>query len=228
MIELSHKPLIRAYRMDCMGFMADKPDGCYPLAIVDPPYGIGMDGGNVGYRGFNNFEKKDWDQEKPPKAYFENLFRISDNQIIWGGNYFGLPPTRGFIVWDKGRGFKGRTYAEGELAWTSFDRNAQIFEWDPLARGDYHGKINPCQKPVSLYRWLLTNYAKSGQTILDTHGGSFSSAIACWHEGYDMDICEIDEEYFEAACERFERETRQQKLFGIAKTSMGGNGHAMD
>lgn len=166
-----------------MAYMATLPDKAFELAICDPPYGIGMDGGNVGYKGFNNFVKKEWDNGIPPPGYFEQLFRVSKEQIIWGGNYFPLRPTRGFIIWDKGEGFKNRTYAECEFAWTSFDVNARIFKHDPLAKGDYHGKINPCQKPIRLYKWLLKNYAKEGDRILDTHLGSGSSAIAAFDGG---------------------------------------------
>ena len=159
----------------------------------------------------------DWDNSAPNQGYFKELFRVSENQIIWGGNYFNLPQSSGWIFWDKGVA-EDFTLSPGELAWTSYDKSLKKINllWAGFRKCELTIRIHPTQKPVSLYRWLLTNYAKPGQTILDTHGGSFSSAIACWHEGYDMDICEIDEEYFEAACERFERETRQQKLFGIA------------
>ena len=196
-----------------MAYMATLPDKAFELAICDPPYGIGMDGGNVGYKGFNNFVKKEWDNGIPPPGYFEQLFRVSKEQIIWGGNYFPLRPTRGFIIWDKGEGFKNRTYAECEFAWTSFDVNARIFKHDPLAKGDYHGKINPCQKPIRLYKWLLKNYAKEGDRILDTHLGSGSSAIAAFDGGFDFVGCEIDADYYMAALKRFEYHRMQQKLF---------------
>ena len=110
-----------------MEYMKTLPDKAFELAIVDPPYGIGMDGGTVGYKGFNNFEKKNWDKSIPSKEYFDELFRVSQNQIIWGGNYFPLPPSRCFLIWDKGEGFYNRTYAEGEMAWTAFDKNAKLF-----------------------------------------------------------------------------------------------------
>ena len=212
MVELSHKPLIRAYRMDCIEFMADLPDKAYELGMVDPEYGIGGSAGAGEYsRGYlGNIDKK-WDLTPCKPEYFAELRRVTENQIIWGGNYFHLPHSRGWVCWYKTDEIKGRDFSEIELAYTSFDRPARHFEYKPFIRNGT--RIHPTQKPVSLYRWLLANYAKPGQTILDTHGGSFSSAIACWHEGYDMDIVEIDEEYFEAACKRFERETRQQKLF---------------
>lgn len=205
MVELLHT--------DCMAYMATLPDKAFDLAIVDPPYGIGMDGGNVGYKGFNNFVKKEWDNGIPPPGYFEQLFRVSKEQIIWGGNYFPLRPTRGFIIWDKGEGFKNRTYAECEFAWTSFDVNARIFKHDPLAKGDYHGKINPCQKPIRLYKWLLKNYAKEGDRILDTHLGSGSSAIAAHDGGFEFVGCEIDADYYAAAVKRFNIHKMQQVLF---------------
>ena len=130
---------------------------------------------------------------------------MSKNQIIWGGNYFGLPATRCFIVWDKGEGFYNRTYAEAELAWTSFNRNTCFAKRDPLARGDYRGKIHPTQKPVALYRWLLENYAKPGQLILDTHVGSASSLIACESMGFDYVGFEIDPDYYAAAKNRMSK-----------------------
>lgn len=201
------------FNCDCMEYMKTVPDGFFELAIVDPPYGIGMDGGNVGYKGFNNFEKKDWDKAPPKYEYFRELFRVSRNQIIWGGNYFLLPQSRCWLVWDKGEGFYDRTYAECELAWTSFDRNVKIFKWDPLARGDYKGKIHPTQKPVPLYLYCLKNYAKPGDKILDTHMGSQSSRIAAHQMGFDYWGTEIDPDYFRDGCARFEKVASQGMLF---------------
>ena len=198
---------------DCEEFMKDLPDKCFDLACIDPPYGIGMDGGNVGYKGFNNFTKKDWDKKPPDDLFFKESYRVTKNQIIWGGNYFNLRPTRCFLIWDKGEGFKNRTYAECEQAWTSFDANARIFKRDPLANGDYKGKIHPTQKPTRLYEWILKNYAKPGQTILDTHGGSMSSVIAALNMGFEITCIEKDEDYFNAAVERVIKSQQQQKLF---------------
>lgn len=203
----------RSFNMDCIEFMQSVPDKFYDLAIVDPPYGIGMDGGNVGYKGNNNLEKKNWDNEIPKKEYFDQLFRVSKNQIIWGGNYFGLPATRCFLVWDKGEGFYNRTYAECELAWTSFNKNTCKLKHDPLASGDYKGKIHPTQKPVKLYEWLLINYAKEADKILDTHGGSQSSRIACYNLGFELDIIELDKDYFDAGNKRFDQHKKQLTLF---------------
>ena len=205
-----------------MGLMTDAPDEHYDLAIVDPPYGIEM-GGNAQIKSLKSrpkwegckYKTKEWDKVKPDKTYFNELFRISKDQVVWGGNYFttNLTETNSWIVWDK-KMSHNVNFSHCELAWTSLKRSMKLFSY--TATGYSKNKIHPTQKPVSLYRWLLTNYAKPGQTIVDTHGGSFSSAIACWHEGYDMDICEIDNDYFEDACERFERETRQHKLFPIS------------
>jgi site-specific DNA-methyltransferase (adenine-specific) len=204
--------MTQAFNMDCMEAMAQMPDKAFDLAIVDPPYGIGMDGGNVGYKGFNTFKKKEWDNEVPSKEYFIELFRVSTNQIIWGGNYFDLPPTRCVLVWDKGEGFKNRSYAEFELAWTCFDQNARIFKHDPLAKRDYKGKLHPTQKPIKLYEWLLKNYAKEGWTILDTHLGSGSSRIAADKMGFDFVGYELDTEYFEAQEKRFAQYKSQLTL----------------
>ena len=197
---------------DCMDLMRECEDKAFDLAIVDPPYGIGMDGGNVGYKGFNSFEKKGWDKAIPTGDYFQELKRVSRHQIIWGGNYFPLPPSRCWLIWDKGEGFEGRTYAEAELAWTSFDANVRKFKRDPLARGDYRGKIHPTQKPVPLYDWLLRTYAEPGWRILDTHLGSGSIAIACHYAGHELTACEIDRDYYEAALQRIKRETAQMTL----------------
>ena len=199
--------------MDCLSAMREMPDKAFSLAVCDPPYGIGMDGGNVGYKGFNNFTKKNWDKTIPEKEYFEQLFRVSENQIIWGGNYFCLPPSRCWLIWDKGEGFYNRTYAEAELAWTSFDKNVKIFKRDPLANGDYHGKIHPTQKPIALYLWIYQHYAKPGDKILDTHLGSGSSRIAAYDAGLDFVGYEIDKEYFEKQEERYQRHISQISLF---------------
>jgi site-specific DNA-methyltransferase (adenine-specific) len=205
--------MINITNEDNMLLMARYPDNYFELAIVDPPYGIGMDGGNVGYKGFNNFEKKGWDKAIPEREYFEELFRISKNQIVWGGNYFGLPSTRCFLVWDKGEGFYNRTYAECELAWTSFDKNTVKYKRDPLAKGDYKGKIHPTQKPVKLYEWLLMNYAKEGDKILDTHLGSGSIAIACHNLKFDLTACELDKDYYEASLKRLHSHQSQLTMF---------------
>ena len=206
-------PTSEVYLEDCVKALKRYADNHFDLAIVDPPYGIGMDGGNVGYKGFNNFEKKNWDKEIPSNEYFEELFRVSKNQIIFGGNYFGLPATRCYLVWDKGEGFYNRTYAECELAWTSFDANTCKIKYDPLAKGDYKGKIHPCQKPVTVYDWILQKYAKPNDLILDTHLGSGSSRIAAYKGGFNFVGFEIDQEYYEKQEKRFNDFKSQLRLF---------------
>ena len=213
---LSQRPLIRAYLGDCMDWMQTTADKDYQLAIVDPPYGIGKDSlhtyrpikgaGKLKNRAIN-LMPTEFDEYPPKKEYFIELRRVSVNQIIWGGNYFDLSPTRGIICWDKVQPWEN--FSQIEYAWTSFDYPAKLFRFDNRTSD----KIHPTQKPIALYRWLLKNYAKAGQRILDTHGGSFSSAVACYMEGFDLDICEIDEEYFESAIKRFKQATQQIHLF---------------
>lgn len=193
---------------DCMELMDEYPDNWFDLAIVDPPYGIGdkFKGGKSGKMQFNEVVDKGWDVA-PDAEYFKGLMRVSKNQIIWGGNYFDLPPTRCFIVWDK-KISDDFTLAMAELAWTSFDKLAKIYR---LSMSET--KQHPTQKPVKLYDWLLSKYAEKGQKILDTHMGSGSIAIACHYAQCHLTASELDEDYFNAACERIERETRQQTLF---------------
>jgi len=200
------------YLADCMDIMRDMPDKAFDLAIVDPPYGIGAGTMAQGKWVTSRMEKKEWDSCAPKEKYFTELFRVSKNQIIFGGNYFNLPPSRCFVIWDKGEGFKGRDFAECEQAWCSWDGNATIFKYDPLANGDYRGKIHPTQKPVALYKWLLARYAKPGYKILDTHGGSGSSVIACLDMGYSITWIEKDEDYYNAALKRIKDFAAQPKL----------------
>jgi site-specific DNA-methyltransferase (adenine-specific) len=207
---VSRCPSINFFNVDNIEFMKTKPDKYYDLAIVDPPYGIGdkFKGGKTGKMNFNEIVKKDWDKVPAPE-YWEQLFRVSKNQIVWGGNYFPLPPTRCFVVWDKiiSEDF---SLAMAELAWTSFDKLAKIIRM-PTPKDS--GKIHPTQKPVKLYRKLLLDFAESGMKILDTHGGSMTIAKACEMEGFDLDICEIDSEYFQAGVNAFNMHKRQQRLF---------------
>ena len=202
-----------AYNMDCMEAMREMPDKAFELAIVDPPYGIGdkFKGGTSGKMNFNEIVNKAWDTA-PSADYFKELFRVSSNQIIWGGNYFDLPPTRCFITWDKGIS-EDFSLAMAELAWTSFDKLAKIFRLCVPKDGL---KIHPTQKPVALYEWLLTKYAKQGDKILDTHLGSGSSRIAAYNLGFDFVGCEIDKDYFMAQEERFQKHTAQIRLFDLA------------
>ena len=192
---------------DCMDLMARYPDKYFDLAIVDPPYGIGankMKRGNAKIKP----DKRKWDSCAPDKNYFDALFRVSKNQIIWGGNYFELPPSQYFAIWDKGETMYDRDFAECEYAWIS-KGGTRIHKLTP----NQSDRIHPTQKPVALYKWLLHNYAKEGDRILDTHLGSASIAIACHDYGYDLTGCELDPEYFSAAMKRVEAHTAQQKLF---------------
>ena len=184
-------------------------DNHFDIAIVDPPYGIGdkFKGGKTGKMNFNEVVEKDWDKV-PPMEYWQELMRVSKNQIVWGGNYFPLPPTRCFIVWDK-QISEDFTLAMAELAWTSFDKLAKIFKM-PTPKD---GKIHPTQKSIQLYKWLLHNYTSEGDLILDTHLGSGSIAIACHQMKRKLIGYEIDAEYYQKACKRFEEQTRQTALW---------------
>lgn len=205
----SCSPLLDLRLADCMDVMREAPDNHWDLAIVDPPYGIGVNGMNMGGRQTVRPDDRKWDDEIPPPEYFNELRRVSGRQIVWGGNYFPLPPSRGWAVWDKGESLYGRSFAEVELAWMSEDTSARILKLNPNQPNRFH----PTQKPVKLYSWLLDKFAKPGDSILDTHMGSGSIAIACHYAGHHLTACEIDEDYFNAACERIERETRQMDLF---------------
>jgi site-specific DNA-methyltransferase (adenine-specific) len=190
---------------DCMDLMRGFPDKHFDLAIVDPPYGIGQD---VCHTGTKHLKGPMWDKEIPPPNYFKELARVSREQIIWGGNYFPMRCSRGWIVWDKRP--MPPTYASCELAWTSFDRNAATWSGKTGYETPVADRIHPTQKPVALYSWLLENWAKPGQRVLDTHLGSGSHAIACHYFGAHLTASEIDADYFKAATERIKRETAQE------------------
>ena len=200
-------------RADCLDIMRGLPDKCIDLVLTDPPYGIGMDGGNVGYRGFNDFKKLAWDKSAPPREYFDEIMRISKNQIIFGGNYFNLMPTRCFVVWDKGEGFYGRTYAECEYIWTSFDRNSRIIKRDPLANGDYRGKLHPTMKPEYVIKKLVLNFSTPGTTIFDPFAGSGTTAIACLETGRNYICIEKEPDYVEIINKRIAQWKEQGRLF---------------
>ena len=200
--------------------MKDIPDKFFSLAITDPPYGIGFDGQKVstskhGGRKLHDF--KGWDNSTPDENYFNELFRISKNQIIWGANYFTdfLHPVKGWIVWDKKENQnQGSYFSDGEMAWTNINTPLRIFKYgwigvDYINHPIREIKIHPTQKPVALYQWLLKNYAKQGDRILDTHLGSGSSAIAADIMGFDFTGIEIDKDYYEAALDRFNRHKQQ-------------------
>jgi site-specific DNA-methyltransferase (adenine-specific) len=196
--------------------MTGLADSAFDLAIVDPPYGINVGKMTLGDNARNSrglYKSVLWDDAIPGRAYFTELMRVSKHQIIWGGNYFleYLTKTRCMVVWDKKK--YGLSFADGEIAWTSFDRSTRIFSRTSSAQGDDKHKIMAVQKPVKLYEWLLLNFAEKGQTILDTHLGSGSSAIAAHNFGCDFVGCEIDADYYRAAVARFDDATRQIPLF---------------
>jgi len=193
---------------DCNEAMKTMPNNFVDLALVDPPYGIGMDGGK---REYNEYEKKNWDTTVPDDDYFDELFRVSKHQIIWGGNYYKLDGSKCFIVWDKT--LHGNTFADCEMAWASFDKVARIYKLNIChIEKNYVKRIHPTQKPIKLYQWCLINYGQAGWKILDTHVGSGSSLIACEREGFDYVGFEIDPDYYKAAKERIERERMQLTL----------------
>jgi len=201
---------------DNMELMARYEDNHFDLAIVDPPYGINASEMTMGSGKNKKYNKgKKWDNETPSKEYFNELQRVSKNQIIWGGNYFAdkLKPSRCYVFWDKGI-YADCDFADGELAWTNFDKVLRI------AKIRYKGflgadkiRIHPTQKPIKLYEWLLMNYAKEGNKILDTHLGSGSIAIACHNLGYDLTACELDKEYYDAAIKRINEHKQQIRMF---------------
>jgi len=198
---------------DCMDLMARYPDKFFDLAIVDPPYGIGFDGQRIStskHGGRKPHEFKGWDNNCPDENYFNELFRVSKNQIIWGGNYMTkyLPASMGWIFWDKGQRICN---SDGELAFTSFDKALRVYELNRVALL-IEGTIHPTQKPQRLYKWLLENYANENDKILDTHLGSGSSRIAAYKLGFDFWGCEIDKDYFEAQERRF-KEAINEPLF---------------
>ena len=211
---MSKKPISEAYNMDCIQGMKRYPDKYFDLAIVDPPYGLDKKllGGNTGMMKncFKEVIDKGWD-EKPKMEYWYELFRCSKNQIVWGGNYFidFLFPTQCFLVWDKMNGTNNM--ADCELAWTSFQSSVRKFSMHHFSKG-YGNKIHPTQKPIALYEWILKNYAKEGDKILDTHLGSGSSRIAAQKLGFDFCGFEIDKDYFEQGNERF-RKSIEMPLF---------------
>ena len=228
---VSNCPFSVVYNEDCVQGLKRFPDKYFDLAIVDPPYGIGADktqnnaaqqrikanGKSKAGRGWKLYADTDWDNEIPTAEYWAELFRVSKNQIVWGGNYFTeyLPPSMGWIVWDKGQ--RDFSLADGEMAWTSFDKAMRIFEMSrgkALAKNNEQGgRFHPTQKPEMLYDWILQNYAKEGNLILDTHVGSGSSRIACEKGGFNFIGFEIDKEYYEKQEKRFKNHSMQQRLF---------------
>ena len=211
----------KIHNQDCLEAMKLMQDNQFDLAIVDPPFGINISKtGNVGggkLAKVKNYGKKEWDSAIPTKEYFIELLRVSKNQIIWGGNYMieNLYNTPCFLIWDKNN---TGNFADAELAWTSFKTSTRIykFTWNGMLQGDMKNKekrIHPTQKPVKLYEWLLMNYAKEGDKILDTHLGSGSIAIACHNLGYDLTGYELDKEYYDNAIKRIKNHQAQTRIF---------------
>ena len=208
---------------DNMKLMARYEDNHFDLAIVDPPYGIGESGGKIGVNKYRKnqiarknpkHKKKKWDKKIPTSKYFKELKRVSKNQIVWGANYMTkhLKPSMGWIFWDKKN--EGTPFSDGEFAYTSFNKGAKVYRLSSKqgTRGG-RDRIHPTQKPVKLYEWLLMNYAKEGDKILDTHLGSGSIAIACHNLKYDLTACELDTEYYDAAMLRLKQHQKQIRLF---------------
>jgi site-specific DNA-methyltransferase (adenine-specific) len=212
MIDLRHQ--------DCMEYMRGLPDKAFDLAIVDPPYGIDImhAGGYSEKQNFYTYERKDWDANAPTSEYFAELRRVSVSQVVWGGNYFAnhLPHSQCWLIWDKMQ--RNFTKADFEMAWTSFDSASRAFNMSRATAYCNQVKIHPTQKPVALYRWLLKNYAKPGQRILDTHLGSGSIAIACDIEGFDLVGTEIDADYIAGARKRLADHQSQPRLFDAPPT----------
>lgn len=210
---------------DSIKAMRKMHDKAYSLAIVDPVYGdLVTRGGYMSNSSSKiaknkNYNDSLWKQRKTSKEYFKELFRVSHNQIVWGGNYFTEEISQNkscWVVWDKDNG--ENHFADCELAWTSFDTAVRKFKWkwQGMLQQNMKNKqmrIHPTEKPIELYKWLLSTYAKPGDRILDTHGGSMSIAIACWDMGYDLDLWEIDPDYYEAGKKRFEIHKKQLQLF---------------
>ena len=215
-MELTNK--IRITNEDNMILMARYPDNYFDLAIVDPPYGLDLANMNMGLGNTpkaskeknRKWTKKNWDTEIPKDEYFLELFRVSKNQIIWGGNYFNLGVCNKFIIWDK-EILEGLSFSDCEYAWTTFSGANKIFRYSAYL--NKNEKFHPTQKPPQLYKWILDQYAKQGDKILDTHLGSGSIAIACHDYGFDLTACELDTEYYEKAIQRIKNHISQQKLF---------------
>jgi len=211
------------YNIDCIEYMKQFPDKHFDLAVVDPPYGIDVDnrtdhGKKRSIKSASkskSYDNKGWDKDIPTDEYFNELFRVSKNQIIWGSNYFGL--MGGYIFWDKNTA-KGFSSADGELAYCSLINSVRKVNitWNGMIQENMKNKeqrIHPTQKPVALYKWLLNNYAKEGDKILDTHLGSGSSRIAAYDMGFNFYATELDKDYFWSSIKRFDQYKAQQKLF---------------
>ena len=195
------------FNIDNMELMSKYPDKYFDLAVVDPPYGIGISGNSFRQK----HEKNDWDNEIPKEDYFKELFRVSKNQIIWGGNYFNLHPSQGFLIWDKVQP-QDFSSAMCEMAWMSFQKPAKIFKKHVVTAEP--NNIHPTQKPIKLYQWIYNNYLPQGGKVLDTHLGSGSNRIAADMAGnIDFTACELDKEYFDDQEKRWREYKSQLKMF---------------
>ena len=202
-------PEIKLYNVDCLYFMRTMPDKSVEVVITDPPYGLGIARNPVRQK----HKKQGWDNKVPDKAYFKELFRVSKNQIIWGGNYFNLPPHKNFIIWDKYQP-ENFTLAMCEMAWTSFDEPAKIFRYSVQREG---ANVHPTQKPVALMKWQIERYTKPGDTIFDPFMGSGTTGVACAQTGRNFIGCEIDPGYFKIAEKRIHDVQQQPNLFEVTK-----------
>lgn len=215
---VSNCALSEVYLMDCIAGMKYYPDKFFDLAVVDPPYGLDLANMNMGIGKTKKASKaknrkwvaKDWDKNTPTEAFFVELWRVSKNRIIWGGNYFDLPPCKHYVIWDKEIP-NGLSFADCEFAWTSFDKAPRIFKYSAYL--DKQSKFHPTQKPIKLYNWIYDRYSEKGQKVLDTHLGSGSSRIAANMAGLDFVGFEIDEDYFNASENRFKKFVSQMRLF---------------
>lgn len=202
---------------DNMKMMSRYPDNYFDLAIVDPPYGIGEYW--LKQKHTSHYGKKNWNERPPDRSYFDELFRVSKNQIIWGGNYFchHLPITNSWIIWEKGNDVEKMNTSECEIAWTSFKvpMRKVFVQWSGARKGNETGIkcIHPCQRPVMLHEWTLMKYANEGDKILDTHLGSGSTAVACEKLGFELTACELDEKYFNDSVKRVKEESKVKTFF---------------
>jgi len=208
--DVKHEPNIEILHLNCLDYLKQCYDNQFDLAIVDPPYGLERfkkGGSHVNKYGT---EKQEWNNTKPSKEYFTELFRVSQKQIIWGANNFELPTSEYFIIWQKGNAIDF-SFAMCEQAWTNVKKPAKLYKYLHTQNKDI--RIHPTQKPVRLYEWLLDNYTKQNYKILDTHLGSGSIAIACYNRGFDLVGLEIDKEYYTKAVERLEVRKNTPTLF---------------
>ena len=214
-------PTSIVYNTDCLDYMRGLPDGYFDLAICDPPYGLDKSSthgrGKLRDRILNTGHIQQWDV-RPSQEYFDELRRVSKQQVIWGGNYFDLPPCRCFVVWDKQQPWEN--FSQAEFAWTSFDKPAKLVT---IPKSGREQKIHPTQKPVELYAYILRTFAVGGGKILDTHLGSGSSRIAAYKMGYDFVGCEINTTYYELQEERFRRECLGEVKINNSQTLIQGS-----